>query len=199
MTKDIPHGTWSSYTNRKCRCDDCRAAAREYHRQRYAKDPSKYTKYSDAWRAANPERVRENQRRSQKLRYAERPDVRAVMVKRAAEWTEANREKSRQIKSAYKKRNPDQVRLDVERRRARKAGLATYEVTPRQWLRLCRRFNGRCAYCGERSDLTQDHVVPVALGGHFSIGNLLPACGKCNSSKGDKLLVEWRRYLKKVA
>ena len=30
MTDTIPHGTRNGYNNYKCRCDDCRAAARDY-------------------------------------------------------------------------------------------------------------------------------------------------------------------------
>lgn len=29
----ITHGTYASYTNRKCRCEDCKAAASEYMRK----------------------------------------------------------------------------------------------------------------------------------------------------------------------
>jgi hypothetical protein len=33
----IAHGTYSKYTNHKCRCDDCRKAWTEYTRQRRRK------------------------------------------------------------------------------------------------------------------------------------------------------------------
>ena len=29
----MTHGTYSTYTNRACRCDECRVAATEYHRR----------------------------------------------------------------------------------------------------------------------------------------------------------------------
>jgi hypothetical protein len=29
----VKHGTYASYTNRKCRCDECKTAAREYMRE----------------------------------------------------------------------------------------------------------------------------------------------------------------------
>jgi 5-methylcytosine-specific restriction endonuclease McrA len=37
-----------------------------------------------------------------------------------------------------------------------------------------------------------DHVVPIARGGWHAIGNILPACFSCNSSKRDDLLIYWR-------
>ena len=42
------------------------------------------------------------------------------------------------------------------------------------------------------SDQAGELIMPIIRGGRHSIGNLLPACGSCNSSKGAKLLVEWR-------
>src|SRR5664279_2043764 len=32
MPKPITHGTYNGYSNRKCRCDECRAAAAEFTR-----------------------------------------------------------------------------------------------------------------------------------------------------------------------
>ena len=38
MTAPEPwHGTWNGYTNRKCRCDNCKAAARTYRAKWRAK------------------------------------------------------------------------------------------------------------------------------------------------------------------
>ena len=57
------------------------------------------------------------------------------------------------------------------------------------------RDHGRCAYCEKQLTLhcvTFDHVVPRARGGDSSWDNLVAACGKCNSQKGDALPVgEW--------
>ena len=33
MEKKINHGTYAAYTNKRCRCDECRQAASEYMRQ----------------------------------------------------------------------------------------------------------------------------------------------------------------------
>jgi 5-methylcytosine-specific restriction endonuclease McrA len=34
--------------------------------------------------------------------------------------------------------------------------------------------------------LTQEHVIPVSRGGGTTAENIVPACGKCNSSKKDR-------------
>jgi 5-methylcytosine-specific restriction endonuclease McrA len=41
-----------------------------------------------------------------------------------------------------------------------------------------------CAGCGATSDLTVDHVVPIARGGTPTPENLQVLCRSCNSAKG---------------
>jgi len=52
-----------------------------------------------------------------------------------------------------------------------------------------------CWYCGkpveECGKLTAEHIFPRAKGGDDSFDNIAYACRQCNSSKGDKDLVEW--------
>lgn len=42
-----------------------------------------------------------------------------------------------------------------------------------------------CQYCGTKKDLTLDHVIPKAKGGKSTWINLITACKKCNTQKGD--------------
>jgi hypothetical protein len=44
----------------------------------------------------------------------------------------------------------------------------------------------QCVYCGNRDDLTIDHVIPIAFGGSNEAGNLVTACRSCNSRKGTR-------------
>ena len=65
-----------------------------------------------------------------------------------------------------------------ERARAR-------ELRASQWWRqiLAR---GVCHYCGREfpaSELTMDHIVPVARGGRSTRGNVVPCCRDCNQKK----------------
>lgn len=66
-----------------------------------------------------------------------------------------------------------------------------------------------CNYCGSAENLALDHIFPKKLGGKDVAENLIFACRSCNSSKGNKDLMEWmairnqflplmviRRYLK---
>ena len=40
-----------------------------------------------------------------------------------------------------------------------------------------------CWWCGRYAG-TVDHVVPVVLGGGHELANLVPACQRCNYSRG---------------
>jgi 5-methylcytosine-specific restriction endonuclease McrA len=42
-----------------------------------------------------------------------------------------------------------------------------------------------CQYCGARSNLTVDHVVPRSKGGASSWENIVASCAPCNRRKGD--------------
>jgi len=49
---------------------------------------------------------------------------------------------------------------------------------------------GTCAYCGtflEKGQMTVDHVMPSSRGGSGEWENIVCACERCNSEKGEKL------------
>lgn len=106
----------------------------------------------------------------------------------------ANREERILYSRAWRTANRDRRRVQHENRRARKVGNPGYvRIASKDWVRLCRRQGGRCAYCHEvPPKLVMDHVVPLSKGGRHGIGNILPACSLCNGSKAAKLLSEWR-------
>jgi 5-methylcytosine-specific restriction endonuclease McrA len=93
---------------------------------------------------------------------------------------------------AYAKANPTVGQRAKRRRRAALAGAGVFVVTERDWRRLCARYDFACCYCGCKTPLTMDHVIPVTRGGRHSIGNLLPACASCNPSKSNSTIMEWR-------
>jgi 5-methylcytosine-specific restriction endonuclease McrA len=55
------------------------------------------------------------------------------------------------------------------------------------------RDGGRCAYCGGPAD-TIDHVIPRSRGGAHDWTNVVAACRRHNTEKGDRFLHEigWR-------
>ena len=50
------------------------------------------------------------------------------------------------------------------------------------------RDNWTCQYCGARSNLTVDHVIPRSKGGGSSWDNIVASCAPCNRRKGNLLL-----------
>lgn len=50
---------------------------------------------------------------------------------------------------------------------------------------IFKRDRMKCVYCGSKEALTLDHVIPKSLGGRDTWDNLVTACQKCNSKKGN--------------
>lgn len=50
---------------------------------------------------------------------------------------------------------------------------------------IFKRDSFECQYCGTKKDLTIDHIVSRARGGKDSWINLVTACKKCNTKKGE--------------
>ncbi len=57
-------------------------------------------------------------------------------------------------------------------------------------LMILNRDGWSCQYCGEveRSEMTIDHIIPIARGGTDEPENLISACKRCNYSKQDKVV-----------
>jgi len=59
------------------------------------------------------------------------------------------------------------------------------------------RDNWTCQYCGSRSNLTVDHVIPRSKGGSSSWDNIVASCAPCNRRKGNTLLRQSGMELRK--
>ncbi len=71
---------------------------------------------------------------------------------------------------------PEQIKR--ERAKAR-------ELRNSQWWRN-QIGNGECYYCQKKfkkTELTMDHVIPLARGGRSTKSNVVVACKECNSQK----------------
>jgi len=55
-------------------------------------------------------------------------------------------------------------------------------------LKVYERDGFKCVYCGNRKQLTLDHVTAESRGGATAEGNLVTACKVCNSKKQTKSL-----------
>lgn len=61
---------------------------------------------------------------------------------------------------------------------------------------IFKRDHSVCQYCGSRERLTIDHVVPKSRGGKSIWDNLVTACQRCNSLKGDQTPEEAGMHLR---
>jgi 5-methylcytosine-specific restriction endonuclease McrA len=97
---------------------------------------------------------------------------------------------------AWKRANPEKIKVDHHRRRARKRAAEGHH-TADELKALFQRQRGRCAYCGTsiRTGYHVDHIVALARGGSNWITNISLACAKCNTSKGAIDPIEFARRL----
>jgi 5-methylcytosine-specific restriction endonuclease McrA len=59
------------------------------------------------------------------------------------------------------------------------------------------RNNYQCQSCGKQqleTNLTIDHIIPLACGGSNDISNLQVLCFTCNRKKTDNIDTRFRRY-----
>ncbi len=69
-----------------------------------------------------------------------------------------------------------------------KRSLAGGSFTLEEWFLLCFAVGFKCLCCGEKKKLEVDHVIPVSKGGPSWLWNIQPLCGDCNKSKRDKII-----------
>ncbi|BAZ14816.1 HNH endonuclease [Calothrix sp. NIES-4071] len=72
----------------------------------------------------------------------------------------------------------------------------TWKVPPVNRREVLKRDHHTCQYCGSSKHLTLDHVIPRSRGGLHTWDNVVTACERCNSKKGDKTLTEAGMYLR---
>lgn len=61
-----------------------------------------------------------------------------------------------------------------------------WRVPPVNRKEVLKRDKHQCQYCGNRNQLTLDHVIPKSKGGKHSWDNVVIACESCNSYKSDR-------------
>lgn len=116
------------------------------------------------WRS-NPDNLKKDRDADKKYRASERG------IQKRIEW---------------KNNNPDYQRIHENNRTAKKKNLEG-GFTRDDWHKTLRSFSFVCVYCGNNKSLAQDHWIPVSKGGGYVLGNIVPACKTCNSSKRNKL------------
>ena len=205
---------WKSSSNRdgfRSRCVRCemeyrssrkhldRETSNRAQRKRREAEKQKIREAQTKWAEANPEKVKQ----------LEKTRLEAIRQKRRAQgrkWRDENPQKVREAQRKYRESHPEvyreatkkyylanpEVKRALERKRkARKHDNSIFYISTKELKRL---YAGPCSYCGSSGEMTLDHVVPISRGGVHGVSNLVPACNPCNSSKGQKVLIEWKIY-----
>jgi 5-methylcytosine-specific restriction endonuclease McrA len=117
------------------------------------------------------------------------------------EYKKNNFERFDRYKKRYKK--PRKIRIrqftkkDIrnilnQKYIARKKNLES-TLTTLDWEEIKKDFKNECAYCGEKTSLEIEHIIPVSKGGGLTKSNIIPSCKKCNINKGNKNFIKWYR------
>lgn len=146
----------------------------EYDRNRYVQNREKKIKYQKQYYTNNREQIIIRRKPYNKI------------------WKQENAERMRELAALWRRTERGKLlsRLAVERRRTRKAFVHSHPYTIEQYQRRFQQFDNCCAYCGAIAT-SIDHVIPISKGGADVLGNLLPCCRSCNSSKGCNDLNKW--------
>jgi len=79
------------------------------------------------------------------------------------------------------------------RRRKRRMDRVEHDLSVAQWTALKAAWGG-CAYCGASSTpLQRDCVLALSRGGRYTLGNVVPVCRSCNTSKCSAEVTGWLR------
>ena len=166
----------------------------EYHRDKNTKDgyvqrcKSCVQIKTQQWLKANRERNTVKCR----ARYKANPEPYKAQ---ATKWAKDNPEWKAKTDRAYQLNNPHVYRATKQRRKIRKAQNGEYKITAKEWQKL---YSSPCLYCGSKTNIQADHVIPIARGGIHGISNLVPACQSCNASKRERTITEWKMAKRKA-
>jgi 5-methylcytosine-specific restriction endonuclease McrA len=167
----------------------------EQSRANYAANREKRKEQMKVYQKSNPEigkasnaRYRAKNRDKILVKGKEyREKNRLRLREEARERYASDREKYQSRNKAWKKANPDKLKAQDFRRRARMSGgtLTASEIKAI--------VAQDCFWCGTdcAQDYHLDHIVPLSKGGRNSRCNIAVSCPSCNLQKGSKDLSDW--------
>jgi len=153
----------------------------------------KDNEYAKKYRKKYPEKIRERNKKDQDKRKQydkNHPEIRKKINKKHREKYKT--EHGKDISSKYYPRYKDKVREKTRKRRLKKKQLFE-DFTIEEWQQKIVETKGICPLCDKPYSevypfiATIDHTPPVSkapTGFHYTIKDVMPICGSCNSSKG---------------
>lgn len=181
------------YLNGEQRCLVCQKGRTKRRYQKLDIDKERIRKRENYH--ANLERSREVKRRNAKKFRENNPGKVFEAKEKYRLWskTEAGRlsYQRRHLKRLTTLKGKLLSKININKRKARKASVHNAPYSTEDIQALLQKFGNSCAYCGSTSNLSLDHVIPISKGGCNTLGNLLPACISCNSSKHNRDIDKW--------
>lgn len=130
--------------------------------------------YIKRWRLKNPnKKYTEGVNRKENKRIA------------LGNWRKRHPEKHRQNSKIWRINNMKYVVFMNDQRRIKMRGVEG-KHTYKEWSELKEEYHFTCPCCKRKEPeikLTEDHIIPISMGGHNNIENIQPLCGQCNSKK----------------
>jgi 5-methylcytosine-specific restriction endonuclease McrA len=111
---------------------------------------------------------------------------------KSEKWTSfLNSEEGRAMrKEAFRKyKQTEKYRAKVARENHKRRALEPSTVATLMaddWEAIKKQYKYRCVYCGEKKELARDHIIPLSKNGPLTKENIVPACKRCNSIKGNR-------------
>ena len=158
--------------------------------------------------------IKDKEKVRSRKRYESNPDL---FILRLKAWNKANPEASKLRQARFKAKNPEKVAAiqkkyhctnEVYRKNIRLRGQVSWAlkrerkakgsnsdngnlITRLKWIKILDAFDNACCYCGSKDFLTIEHLTPLSKGGDNQVGNIAPACMKCNRKKWHTPLEEF--------
>lgn len=155
----------------------------EKSKQHYKENIDYYTDYAKEYVVKNKEQ-RQLYTRAWSLNNKDKT------LKSCKKYRDAHKDKRTDYNKQYIKTHLENFRIYKQIRKAQIRSLPA-TLTKTQWFEIKQYFNEKCAYCGEKLPLAQDHFLALSKGGEYSKNNIIPACKVCNSSKHNSDFFIW--------
>lgn len=166
------HKKKASKDGRRSQCKSCRSALeKETAASRF-----------EAYKAANPERVKSTNRR-----------YRRKHAKRISAYGKRWRIKTLAYESRYDREREKVLEHNASRRKRLIENGGS--LTELEKSKLFDRYGNKCVACGATETLEADHIVPVSRGGSSDQANRQPLCKACNLRKGNRT-VDYRPFVR---
>ena len=114
-----------------------------------------------------------------------------ILNKQSREYRKNNPDRRKETSKKYNKNHPEMIKKHNRKRRAMKNNIVD-AFSDKEWLQKLKNTFGVCPKCNKYvgiAHLTLDHIKPISKakeGQVYTIDDVQPLCGSCNSSKGNR-------------